>query len=132
MDSGRVYRIPSDGRKLGLRKFFRAWLLFTSPMHRLSPRECDVVASMYYHRHVLSETILDVGILDKLVLSGDIRKHIMEDSGCDNSMVSKVISKMVSNGMLVGKSFSKTFIPDVRGGKSVLTISFSIDDGERD
>ena len=45
--------------------FFRIWLEFLRPFHKLTERETDVMAAFLKHRFELSKVVSDQEVLDK-------------------------------------------------------------------
>ena len=70
-----VIRIPTslNGR------LFRYWFEFLYPFHKLTDREIDVITSFVKHRYELSKVIKDNDILDKVTMSDDIKKKVMQN-----------------------------------------------------
>ena len=59
--------------------FFKYWFMFWEPFHKLTKREIDVAASLVKTRYELSKVVKDEAILDKLIMSEDIKKKVREE-----------------------------------------------------
>ena len=57
-------------------KFFRMWLEFLRPFHKLTEREMDVLSVFLKERFDLSKVVSDQEILDKLTMGEDTKRKI--------------------------------------------------------
>ncbi len=69
-----VIRIPTS-----VDKFFRYWFEFLRPFHSLTNRETDVITSFTKKRFYLSKDISNEDLLDKVLMSDDIKKEVREE-----------------------------------------------------
>lgn len=90
-----------------LKSFFRYWMAFLTPIHHLTPKVIEVAASMLEQRHELSKSISNDEILDKYLMSEEIRQKIMDD--CD--------IKLAHYHVIVGKLIDGKFILEENDGK---------------
>ena len=110
--------------------FFYKWLSFTTPLHKLTKSERQVLASFLSKRHELSQIIRDENMLDNVLNSVDIRKEIREAIGLTTPQFNILISKMRRSGVMDGKKINKHYIPNIQKdtGQYRLTIIFDIND----
>ena len=99
-----IIRVPTkiDG------SFFRYWFMFLKPFHNLTEREMDVITSFVKQRYGLSKVIKDNEILDKVTMSEDIKKKVMEE--CDISLphFQVILGKLKKNKVIIdGKNKPK-------------------------
>lgn len=104
-----VIRIPTslDG------KFFRYWFEFLHPYHKLTNREIDVVTSFVKHRYELSKVIKDNDILDRVTMSKDTEKKIMEECNISLPYFQVIMGKLRKNGVIVDGKINPRFIPNI-------------------
>lgn len=110
--------------------FFYMWLSFTTPLHKLTKSERQVLASFLAKRFELSQIIRDENMLDNVLNSIDIRREIREAVGLTTPQFNILISKMRRLGVMDGKKIDKHYIPNIQKdtGQYRLTIIFDIDD----
>ena len=70
-----VIRIPTSLKD----NFFRYWFEFLQPLHKLTNREIDIISALAKERYELSKVIKDNDILDKVTMSDDIKKKVMQN-----------------------------------------------------
>lgn len=110
--------------------FFYKWLSFTTPLHKLTKSERQVLASFLAKRFELAQVIKDENVLDNVLNSIDMRKDIREAIGLTTPQFNILISKMRRSGVMDGKKINKHYIPNIQKdtGQYRLTIIFDIDD----
>jgi len=110
--------------------FFYKWLSFTTPLHKLTKSERQVLASFLTKRFELAQVIRDENVLDNVLNSIDMRKDIREAIGLTTPQFNILISKMRRSGVMDGKKINKHYIPNIQKdtGQYRLTIIFDIDD----
>src|SRR5574344_957609 len=102
-----VIRIPTSLNG----KFFRYWFEFLEPLHKLTEREIDVIASFVKQRYELSKVIKDSDILDRVTMSEDTKKKVRED--CNMSVVhfQVIMGKLRKNKVIIDNKINPRFIP---------------------
>ena len=116
-------RIPTslDGN------FFKLWIEFLRPLHKLTNREIDVIASFIKHRYVLSKAISDNAILDRITLSKDTQKEVIQDCGITLQYLQTTMSKFRKNGVIVNGRINPKFIPNINDkGMIKLLLCFDL------
>lgn len=94
--------------------FFRYWFEFLRPFHNLTSRELDVITALAKHRYELSKVITDDIILDKVVMSEDIRKQIREECNLSLPHFQVIMGKLRENKVIVDNKINPRFIPSVK------------------
>lgn len=94
-------------------KFFRMWLEFLRPFHKLSEREMDVLASFLLQRFELSKVVTSQEILDKLVMSEDTRKKVKEDCNLSQTHFQVIMTKLRKSKIIDNGKINTKFIPRV-------------------
>lgn len=114
--------------------FFKYWLMFTQPLHKLTPKIIDVAACILYHRHELSKVITDETVLNKYLMSTEMREKMMVELSIPQSNYHVAINKLKKARFLIDGNVNPRFIPNVKeGAKSfnfLLYFEFLDDEGE--
>lgn len=120
-----IVRVPCT-----LKSFFRYWFIFLRPFHHLTEREIDVITSLAIHRHELSKVIKDVDILDKVTMSEDTKKKVMEECNMTLLHFNTIMSKLRKNKVIVDGKINQRFIPNLtnESGPFLLLFDFEISD----
>lgn len=118
-----VIRIPTS-----LQKFFRYWFLFLKPFHKLTDREIDVITAFTYERYLLSKVVSDVDILDKVVMSEDIKKKVREQANVTLAYFQVIMGKLRRNQVIIDNKINPRFIPNIieDNGSFKLMLLFDI------
>lgn len=94
--------------------FFRYWFEFLRPFHNLTSRELDVITALAKHRYELSKVITDDIILDKVVMSEDIRKQVREECNLSLPHFQVIMGKLRENKVIVDNKINPRFIPNIK------------------
>lgn len=94
-------------------KFFRYWLEFLRPIHKLTNREIEVVELFLKHRYKLSKVVSDEELLDKIAMGEDIKKEIRETLGITLEHFQVIMSKLRKNQVIVDNRLNRKFIPNI-------------------
>lgn len=102
-----VIRIPTSLQG----KFFRIWIEFLTPLHNLTNREKDVVAAFIKARFELSKSVSDDNLLDKIVMSDDIKNKIKAECKVSNAFFQVILGKLKKTGIIINGKINPKFIP---------------------
>ena len=102
-----VIRIPTSLKG----RFFRLWIEFLTPLHGLTNREKDVVASFIKNRFELSSVISDDVLLDKWLMSDDIKTKVKEECGVSEAFFQVILGKLRKTGVIIDGRINPKFIP---------------------
>ena len=94
--------------------FFRWWCVFLRPFVKLTDREIDVVANMLKQRWELSKVISDPVILDKMMLSEDIKQKILKECHLTSQHLYVVMGNLSKNKVIVNNLINPRLIPNIR------------------
>lgn len=94
-------------------KFFRIWLEFLRPFHKLTERETDVMAAFLKERFELSKVVSDQEILDKLTMSEDTKKKVREACNISQAHFQVIMTKLKKSKMIDNGKINPKFIPKV-------------------
>ena len=132
MDVGKVNGIINIPASIE-NSFFRYWLEFLSPYHNLTPREMDIAACFLKHRHILSKAIKDNAILDRVTMSEDTKRKIMEECKITPSHFQVIIGKLRKSKIIQDGVINPKFIPkNIEEGDTSckLLLYFDLDAGD--
>lgn len=91
--------------------FFRYWLEFLTPFHKLTQREKDIATSFIKHRFILSKAITDEALLDKITMSEETKRKVMEECNINPSHFQIIIGKLRKAKFIVDNKINPKFIP---------------------
>lgn len=94
-------------------KFFRIWLEFLRPFHKLTDRETDVMASFLRQRFELSKVVSDQEVLDRLTMSEDTKKKVREECNISQAHFQVIMTKLKKTKMIDNNKINPRFIPRV-------------------
>lgn len=109
-------------------RFFRIWLEFLRPFHKLTERETDVMAAFLKQRFELSKVVSDQEILNKLTMSEDTKKKVRDDCNISQAHFQVIMTKLKKSKMIDNGKINPRFIPRVeQDAKSFqLLLSFEL------
>lgn len=94
--------------------FFRMWLEFLKPFHKLTEREADVLASFLKHRYEFSKVVNDINILNKLTMDEDAKRSVREECGITQAHFQVIMTKLKKANMIVDGKINPKFIPKLQ------------------
>lgn len=105
-------------------RFFRIWLEFLRPFHKLTERETDVMAAFLKQRFELSKVVSDQEILNNLTMSEDTKKKVRDDCNISQAHFQVIMTKLKKSKMIDNGKINPRFIPrveqDARGFQLLL------------
>lgn len=109
-------------------KFFRYWLEFLRPFHKLSDRELDVVSAFLKERYELSKVVSDQELLDKLIMSEDIKRKVRDVCNMSQTHFQVIMTKLKKNKVVDNGRINPKFIPrlDKDADNFQLLLSFDL------
>ena len=93
--------------------FFRLWLEFLRPFHRLTNKELEVATCFIKHYYELSKVISDPKILNQVSMSDDIRKKVREECNIKLPNFQVIMGKLKKNNVIVNGSINPKFLPNI-------------------
>lgn len=120
-----VVKIPCS---LSDSSFFRHWLNFLKPFHKLTNNEMNVMAGLLKARFELSKVITDAVILDKVTLSDDTKNKVREECNIKMPHFKVVLHKLKKSGVIVNDRINQRFIPNIKeeSGNFKLLLYFDL------
>lgn len=95
------------------KNFFRMWLEFLKPFHRLTDRETDVLAAYLKERYFLSKKINDPELLDKITMSEDTKKRVRESCNMSSTHFQVIMTKLKKANIINNGKISPKLIPKI-------------------
>lgn len=111
--------------------FFRVWVEFLKPLHKLANREMDVLAMFLKERYELGKKIIDQDMLDQVLMSEEGKRSIRK--ACDISVkhFQVIMSKLRKNGVIRDNKICMNLIPSIDKDGVGLMVYFSFKDEQR-
>lgn len=109
------------------KNFFRWWLEFLKPLHKLTDREIDVMASFLKQRYELSKVIKDEELLNKVTMSDDTKRKVRGDCGMTQAHFQVIMTKFKKNKVIDGGKISPRLIPRLEEGAKNFQLLLSFD-----
>ncbi len=108
-------------------KFFRYWLEFLRPFHKLTDRETDVMAAFLKQRYELSKVIKDQEVLNKYTMNEETKKKVREECGITQAHFQVIMTKLKKSKMIDNGRINQKFIPRVEEGANNFQLLLSFD-----
>ena len=105
--------------------FFKLWVEFLKPVHKLTEKEMEVLALYLKYRYNLGKKIRDPELLENQLMSLDTRKIIREQCGIKNRHLNVILSKFRKNGVIRNGRFYQRLIPSINKDGAGLVVLFS-------
>ena len=93
--------------------FFRQWMEFLTPFHKLTSREKDVAARIIAQYFKLKQSIPDPEVLKEVLWSNTSRKDMRESLGMSPAHFQMILRKLRDSGVLVDGDLYKKYIPSM-------------------
>lgn len=104
-----IIRIPTSLEG----NFFKYWFEFLSPFHKLTDRELEIITAFVKKRYELSKVIQDVDILDKVVMSEDVRKEIRESCNMSLPHFQVLMGRFKKKKVIIDGKINPRFLPNI-------------------
>lgn len=96
--------------------FFRIWLEFLRPFHKLTERETDVMAAFLKERFELSKVVSDQEVLNRLTMSEDTKRKVRDECSISQAHFQVIMTKLKKSKMIDNGKINPRFIPRVEKG----------------
>ena len=93
--------------------FFRGWVEFLAPFHKLTARERDVMARILVQYFKLKDNIPDPEVLKEVMWSQTSRKDMRESLKMSQAHFQMILAKLREAGVLVDGDLNPKYIPHV-------------------
>lgn len=105
-----VVRIPASLNG----NFFKYWFEFLEPIHRLTPREIDVIATFVKNRYELSKVIKDQEILDKVVMNEDTKNKVQQECNISHAHLMVILASLKKHKVIVDGKINPRYLPNIK------------------
>ena len=96
--------------------FFKAWLEFAKPLHKLSSTEMRVLAEFLKIRHDLSYKILDEELLDKNTFSNDNKNLVKGICELKTAHYQAIMTALRKKGIIKNDTIHPKLLPIIQEG----------------
>ena len=93
--------------------FYRMWIEFLAPFHKLTAREREVAARIIAQYFKLKESVPDPEMLKEVMWSHTSRKDMRESLGMTQAHFQMILAKLRTSGVLVDGDINPKYIPHV-------------------
>jgi hypothetical protein len=108
-----------------IKSFFRQWILFTKPFHKLNNQQQEVLSLLLYYHYQLKHEITNNKILWKEVFDYDTKVKIYTELNIQPSALENLLSQLRKRKIIVENKISPVYIPDISKNSKVFTIKFN-------
>lgn len=91
--------------------FYRMWVEFLTPFHKLTLRERDVAARIIAQYFRLKDSVQDPEVLKDLLWSRKSRKDMMESLGMSQAHFQIVLTRLKTAGVLEDGNINPRYLP---------------------
>lgn len=105
--------------------FFRVWVEFLKPVHKLTNKEMEVLATFLKKRYELSKAISDPEVLDSVLMSEETRREIRKECNINPKHFQVIMSKFRKRGVLKNNRIFLNLIPTITPEGVGLMIYFN-------
>lgn len=91
--------------------FYRLWIEFLAPFHKLTARERDVAARIISQYFRLKDEVQDPDVLKDIMWSRKSRKDMMASLGMSQAHFQMVLAKLKESGVLQNGDINPRYIP---------------------
>ena len=105
--------------------FFRIWAEFLQPIHHLTKREMDVFAAFLKKRYELSKAITDPDVLDKMLMSEDVKREIRLQCNMAMKHFQVVMCRFCQKGVIKNGKIFLNLIPSLTKDGVGLMVYFN-------
>ena len=91
--------------------FYRLWVEFLTPFHKLTSRERDVAARIIAQYIKLRNTIDDPSVLEEVLWSQTSRKDMRESLGMSKAHFQMILGKLREVGMVTEGGVNSRYLP---------------------
>lgn len=110
---------------VSVKDFFKRWIDFTRPFHKLNPQQSEVLSLLLYHHYRLSKEITNTKILWKEVFDYDTKILIQEELGIQLGSLENLLSRLRKKNIIVNNKITPYYIPDIDKKTKVFKLIFN-------
>ena len=92
-------------------KFFTIWLTILLPFLKLRNKEIEILSKLLYHRYLISLEVKNKEMLDELLFSPKVKKHIMSELNMPEHAYNNLLSCLRKKKIINDKTINRQIIP---------------------
>jgi hypothetical protein len=111
-----------------LKTFFRNWMQFTQPFHKLPNQQQAVLALLLFYHYQLKSEITNTKILWKAVFDYDIKIKISNELEIQPGALENLLSQLRKRKIIVDNQITPAYVPelDLKAKKFTIVFNFNI------
>lgn len=110
---------------VNIKSFFRKWIQFTEPFHKLRLQQQNVLALMLYYHYELKKEITNNKVLWKEVFDYDTKIKISTELNIQQSALENVLTQLRKKGVVENNKIVNAYIPNITNKTPVFTIKYN-------
>lgn len=120
--------------KTSKKLFFKHWLNFTKPFHKLTNKEIEVVSLLLYYHSKYREETNNNKILWKMIFDYDTKMLIKKElDNMKDQILQNLLSSLRKKKVIVNNKINPVYIPDLDKDSNNFKIIYNfIINGEKD
>lgn len=108
-----------------LKSFFRRWVQFTEPFHKLNNRQQQVLSLLLYYHYILKQEITNNKILWKEVFDYDTKVKIYSELEIHQTGLENILTQLRKKNVIMDNQISPVYIPDLDKNSKTFTIKYN-------
>jgi len=111
--------------KVKIKDFFKKWIEFTTPFHKLNGRQQKVLALLLYHHYTFKKEITNNKILWKAVFDYDTKVDIYTELNMTSASLENIISQLRKSKVIIDNQITPVYIPELANNSKKFSIHFN-------
>lgn len=108
-----------------IKSFFRRWVQFTEPFHKLNNRQQQVLSLLLYYHYILKQEITNNKILWKEVFDYDTKVKIYSELEIHTTGLENILTQLRKKNVIMDNQISPVYIPDLDKNSKTFTIKYN-------
>lgn len=108
-------------------KFFTIWLTILQPFLKLRNKELEILSKLLYHRYLISLEVKNKEMLDELLFSPKVKKHIMSELNMPEHAYNNLLSCLRKKKIINDKTINRQVIPIITEPFTNFKLLYNID-----
>jgi hypothetical protein len=108
-----------------LKSFFRNWVQFTQPFHKLRPQEQHLLSLLLFHHYRLRQEITNNKILWKELFDYDTKLSMYEEMEIQSGALENLLSSLRKKKVILDGQISPVYIPEITKSTKKFTLTFN-------
>ena len=108
-------------------KFFTIWLTILQPFLKLRNKELEILSKLLYHRYLISLEVKNKEMLDELLFSPKVKKHIMSELNMPEHAYNNLLSCLRKKKIINDKTINRQVIQIITEPFTNFKLLYNID-----